>query len=512
MSVVIAGGSGLLGRNLTTYLETKNIQCYPTWSTRPILCKNSFQLDCTNYEKIEEFLQEVLPAVCVNCVAIRFPEKCEENWPLVKKVNIESAAFLAEICFKKGIRFIHISTDYVFDGTNPPYNPDSPTCPMNTYGISKLIAEKRVIAVNPDSLIVRVPVLYSSSQLSLAESSVTSIGKKVMNQIIKTEEDHYSIRRPLLAGDLCEYLFRNLYNREIKGIRHFYNPCDPLTKWMISSKIAQYLNLSHKHIRAINNFPARSTYRPWDTSLIGSDLDILNYSFKDIDEGIRYNFSKFHHPNFMKNPSDIFILLDLDGTLINSEDSHFSAYKQSFLEHGIDFSRSSFDKLINYGTIWRDLEDVDEETWECVHKRKNNLMLETINTMKIDWIQGGEEFLKMLLQYKINFAVVTNTTRDNVNCFKQKLPTLSLVEQWITREDYTNPKPDAEPYRLAIQKFSKDETFCVGFENTLGGYQSLRQITSRIYFLTDINFPYLSEIQKEDVIVIDSFKHFITLQ
>ena len=108
------------------------------------------------------------------------------------------------------IYFIHLSTDYVYDGQKPPFSPSSLTNPLQNYGISKLIAEQRIISnIKNNYLILRVPVLYSNKLKSLEESAVPLIIKKVMNKVENFQEDNFSIRRPLFIEDLGE--FKKLY-------------------------------------------------------------------------------------------------------------------------------------------------------------------------------------------------------------------------------------------------------------------------------------------------------------
>jgi beta-phosphoglucomutase-like phosphatase (HAD superfamily) len=97
---------------------------------------------------------------------------------------------------------------------------------------------------------------------------------------------------------------------------------------------------------------------------------------------------------------------------------------------------------------------------------------------------GAEVFLSWLLQTGQNFAIVTNTSASTVQFFQTKVPLLQKVTQWITREDVTFAKPNSEPYKKAVNRFSRGESYILGVENTLTGYIALKEVTPLIYILT----------------------------
>ena len=82
---------------------------------------------------------------------------------------------------------------------------------------------------------------------------------------------------------------------------------------------------------------------------------------------------------------------------------------------------------------------------------------------------------------------------------------LNNIKNWVTRNDYTNAKPDGECYELAKQKYYKDEQYIVGIENTLVGYNSIKNITDCVYIITNKNEYEYDEIKKKDVYIINDF-------
>ena len=212
MKVLLCGGSGLVGRVIIKIFNERNEgSIIGTYNTKKY--SNCIKLNFMDTNKLEKKISEINPDICISNIAERQNETCEKEWNKIKKVNIDIPYNLSVICKKLNIFLVHISTDYVYDGLNPPFNPKTNTNPLQNYGISKLIAEKRIISTFNDEkkyLILRVPVLYSDSLLSLKESAVPLIIKKVMNKVETFYEDNYSIRRPVFIEDFANFIINTI--------------------------------------------------------------------------------------------------------------------------------------------------------------------------------------------------------------------------------------------------------------------------------------------------------------
>ena len=282
MNVLVCGSSGILGRDLCKLLKKENINFIGTYNTNYV--ENAIKINFENIEDIKDKLSETKTTICVNCIVERQVNTCETNWDVTKKVNIDIVNNISKVCSKNNIHLIHISTDYVFDGENPPYYPNSLPNPLQNYGISKLISEFKVLANLKNYTIVRVPVLYTDNIVNLQDTAVTLIGKKVLNRIEYTKEDNYSIRRPNYIPDFCKFILDLILNPKI-GIYHFNNPYDKITKFEISNIIAKYFN-KNQHIIPINEYPNDGVERPKDTFLTDDKFNIKSYTFTPIIEGI----------------------------------------------------------------------------------------------------------------------------------------------------------------------------------------------------------------------------------
>ena len=119
------------------------------------------ELDITQPDAAREMLAKVKPDVVINAASVTSLETCEENPALSRKVNCEAPEDWAKECGRAGVRFIHLGTDYIFDGKKTSaYLPTDPPSPLSRYGRDKAEGEKKVMRANPHALIVRLAWVY----------------------------------------------------------------------------------------------------------------------------------------------------------------------------------------------------------------------------------------------------------------------------------------------------------------------------------------------------------------
>lgn len=203
--------------------------------------------------------------------------------------------------------------------------------------------------------------------------------------------------------------------------------------------------------------------------------------------------------------SNFFILLDLDGTIVDTDKLHYECYKKALRT---DISWNYFEDIINNKSIYCMLEDcyIPKEEYENIRKKK----FEYFSQIKdINYIPGADKLIEYFLDNSINFVIVTNSSLSFVRNLQEKLPLLKRINQWITREDYKEAKPSNECYKLAINKFYKGETIKIGVENTINGYKSIKLCVDKIYFITNkesINYDYIS---KEDITITNNLENIL---
>lgn len=480
MKVLVCGSSGLLGSRFYKYLIDNNVECVGTYNTNKIY--GGIQVNFSDIQCIKNAINTHSITVCVNCIVERRVDVCEENWNETKKTNIDITNNIAKVCGELGIHLIHISTDYVFDGTEAPYTPESRTNPLQNYGISKLVSEMRVQRHCPIYTIIRVPVLYSEHVKTLSDSAVTVIGKKVLDRTKEYREDNFSIRRPLYIDDLCPFMYECITQRHY-SLQHFGNPQDRVTKYEMSKFIANYLQ-KHLNVTPVNEAPDDGADRPIDTQLVTSNCFANN--FTSVQEGLVKCFSKFWHPRIVENPKDIFLLIDLDGTLVDTDGVHHEAYRRVLGDAAPPLD-SNVDEFLH--------ERYTDEEFKMIKESKLDEMLKMDN---IKFMKNADTFIEFIHKLGINHCVVTNTNKRVVEHFKQKLPTLNLLHNWITREDYKLAKPNSECYELAIHRHKGDEKYIIGFENSKVGYDAVKQVTECVYLINE-------NMKSEDAYIINDF-------
>ena len=507
IKVLIFGASGILGSELCSFLKKNNINYDGTYYLNYV--ENLIHVDFSSIDNIIDSIKKTNATVCINCIAERNVDMCEKKWEITKNTNIDISNKIANACNLLNVHLIHISTDYVFDGKNPPYFPHSLTNPLNNYGISKKISEFRVMSNCPNATIIRVPVLYTHKFTNLKSNAITLIGKKVLNLIEKTKEDNYCIRRPVYIPDFCVFIKDMIIDPKY-GIYHFYNPNNCFTKYQIAKLISIFLNKSTNNIEPMNE-KIEDTERPFDTQLIDDKFNINNYSFTPFKESIEKCFSSFYHPPFIFNeqPSNnCFFLLDFDGTLIDSERLHYDSYKNALkntLNYNLDLN--NYENIINNLGIDHFLKydlSLNNHVIKDIKKLKRDFFFK--NEDSVNLMKNATKIIEYINRHDINHVVVTNSNKDTVNFLKQKNATLNLLKNWITREDYDKPKPNSECYELAISKYGKGELYNIGFENTFIGYKALKKITNCIYIMTNKNNACYHDLKQLDSYLIDDYE------
>lgn len=497
MKILVCGSSGLVGSDLCSLLQKKSVEYVGIYNTRQ--AANSYKINILDAKELNNFLDREQPTVCINCIADRNVDTCETNWEQTKKINTDIPAALAKACSLRDIFFIHISTDYVFDGRNPPYLPTDEVNPLQNYGITKFLAECRIKSILHDYCIVRVPVLYTNTYTNLSDTAVTVLAKKVMNQVENTKEDNYSVRRPVFIPDFCHFLL-DCIEAQKRGTYHFYNDVDKTTKYQMCETISKYLHTSISHITAVNDPPSNDASRPYDTNFMDEQYDRAFYPTTTIVDGIQRSLEKYRYPSIY-DPSSydkLFFLLDLDGTLVDTDKLHYECYAKAFQMSNMNLDYNTYKY---FGNVDKGLQYLlqNEEAFYDIKKKKREILHSVEN---IQMIPGAEDFIRHLTNSNIQFVVVTNTGHETVEHFKKICPALQCVKNWIVREDYIEPKPSSECFQVAINRFYKNQPYIVGIENNISGLQSLKGVTDRIYIITQKDNHEYEFLKKQDCYLI----------
>ncbi len=285
MKIMITGATGLLGRAVYAQLaESKNVNdVVGTGFSRA-----ESPLEKLNLRKrgdVDLFLDKHKPECLIHCAAERRPDVSEAEPEASEELNVDVTRYLAEQARIRGICMIYISTDYVFDGTNPPYYLDSKPNPLNFYGRTKLAGEKAVQKALSDFTILRVPILYGG-ELYPTESSISSIAAALHKNRGGTFDD-VAVRYPTYTGDIARVLEDIVRLREagekVKGIYHFSGR-EPLTKYTMARIMAPFLRVDERSLSP-DRTGGGAVKRPKNSHLDTEKLDKLIAlpitSFKD---------------------------------------------------------------------------------------------------------------------------------------------------------------------------------------------------------------------------------------
>ncbi|GAB1596441.1 dTDP-4-dehydrorhamnose reductase [Lysobacter claricitrinus] len=162
MKLLIIGATGQVGRELATALAGDDF----VLTTRSgafdgtVTC---LPLDVSNLPDVRHTIDSVGADIVINASAYTAVDRAESEPELAFRVNAEAVGAMAEACRASGARFVHFSTDYVFDGSSrAPYTESAPTRPLGVYGMSKLAGEEAVLASGVDHLILRTAWVYAT--------------------------------------------------------------------------------------------------------------------------------------------------------------------------------------------------------------------------------------------------------------------------------------------------------------------------------------------------------------
>lgn len=181
MKILITGGTGMLGSTLSKKLFSMNHQ---------VFALSSKEFDITNNQSILESLDKNKPDLVINCAAYTNVEMAEEEKDKAMEINGYASGRLAKILQEKGIKLIHISTDYVFgdNNINGHLEEETPKTPaLNYYGETKRIGEIEVMNANPESYIARVQWSFGPGGKNIVDTMLMLAQTKTELNIVVDE-------------------------------------------------------------------------------------------------------------------------------------------------------------------------------------------------------------------------------------------------------------------------------------------------------------------------------------
>lgn len=207
MRVLLTGAYGQLGRCLLDRVPAEWI----------LLACGSAELDITDRPAVERVVKKFRPDVIINAAAYTAVDKAETDRIRAMKVNAIGPENLAIAAHQQGARLIHLSTDYVFDGSKKtPYTESDLPCPINFYGLSKWEGEKRVFSVLPDAVVIRTSWVFSEYDANFVK---TMLRLAETRSEISVVNDQFGC--PTYAGDLAQAIITLASRAEAAGVYHY---------------------------------------------------------------------------------------------------------------------------------------------------------------------------------------------------------------------------------------------------------------------------------------------------
>ena len=212
MKLLITGAYGQLGNEMRVALER-----YPHLES---IFTDVDTLDITDKNAVDAFVALHKPNVLINCAAYTAVDKAEDDLALCYKINCDAVRNLGEVAQAHGMTVIHVSTDYVFDGTGHiPYTEDMAVSPTNVYGKSKLAGERELRKACPGAIIIRTSWLYSGFGNNFVKTMLKLGSERSQLKVIFDQ-----IGTPTYAADLADSMLQIIDSGKfVPGIYHFSN-------------------------------------------------------------------------------------------------------------------------------------------------------------------------------------------------------------------------------------------------------------------------------------------------
>lgn len=246
-NILITGCNGQLGNEMQ--LQAKLYNQYN------FIFTDIDELDITDSEKINKFVDDNSIDCIVNCAAYTAVDKAEDNEELCNLLNNLAPGYLANAINRRGGSMIQISTDYVFDGTNhTPYTEEQPTSPNSVYGKTKLAGEQNVQKECPNSMIIRTAWLYSTFGNNFVKTMIR-LGKERNELGVIFDQ----IGTPTYARDLAIVIMTAIQEGIKPGIYHFSN--EGVISWYDFTKaIHRIAGINTCNVKPLhtNEYPAKA--------------------------------------------------------------------------------------------------------------------------------------------------------------------------------------------------------------------------------------------------------------
>ncbi len=284
----ITGGAGLLGHNWIEKIKDK-FDLYISENKKKIKFNNAkkYKKSLFNTSALKKFIIKNKITTFIHCAALSDVEDCEKNVKNCKKINTILPFLLCRMCRQLNVKFIFISSDHLFKGDKSYYNEKDNTFPLNSYALSKVIAEKKIIKIDKKALIIRTNFYGKSSRYkkSFSDKIINSLQ---LNRSIKLFNNVYFT--PILVDKLIIAIHK-LIELNKSGIFNISSN-QRLSKYKFGLLIAKKFKLNPNNIENIQIESLKNlTKRPKDMSLSNEKIKkILPSHYFDVHKNLNELF------------------------------------------------------------------------------------------------------------------------------------------------------------------------------------------------------------------------------
>ena len=280
-TILVTGANGQLGSEMQAIAVE-----YPSYD---FLFVTREALPIDNEEALTKYFSTHRIDYCVNCAAYTAVDRAETEAEMAFLINAAAVGNLAKLCRQQGTQFLHISTDYVFDGTSTiPYREGDRVSPVNLYGASKQKGEAMAILNNPDSIILRTSWVYSSYGNNFVKTMLRLMRERDSIQVVSDQ-----LGCPTYAADLAAAIMQIIEQLQQSplmlknGEGHIFNYSNQgVISWHQFALAIQELSGSDCTVHPIpsSQYPTpakRPQYSVMDTSKIQQTFHLVIPNWKD---------------------------------------------------------------------------------------------------------------------------------------------------------------------------------------------------------------------------------------
>ena len=288
--VLITGSNGLLGQKLVYALKQReDVEVLATArGENRLVDQIGYQyisLDISNQQEVEEVFAQYQPQIVMHCAAMTNVDICESKREECWNINVQSVDYLCNAAEKVKAHFIHVSTDFIFDGKSGPYKEDAIANPVSYYGESKLAAEKIVEKYQGSWAILRTVLVYGLvDNMSRSNIVLWAKGELEKGKSIDVVNDQF--RTPTLAEDLAKGCILAM-DKKAQGIYNISGK-DYMSIIELVNKVADYYHLDKSLIKPISSESLKQPAKrpPVTGFILDKAIKDLGYTPHSFEEGI----------------------------------------------------------------------------------------------------------------------------------------------------------------------------------------------------------------------------------